>query len=225
MKRVAVLLLAMLTALFGGCAVFQISEESTSAVAPEEHTTTIVVAVPGVSESAPEEGTTAEIVGTTAAPEETAATPEVTTYEQTTVREDKPAKEERTTREEKTTAKASGEVELSISMPEKNGTMKTDDSPDNKYIRIVNKKKKVDKELLLAVFSVPESGQNYVFEFYDAKDADADNIRRVYLIDSYGDIISVAATESNERENISPVENWFCMNVLIKEIIYPAVAG
>ncbi len=130
-----------------------------------------------------------------------------------------------TVRAEETTAvqQSSGEVELSISMPEKNGTMMTDKDSDNKFIRIVNKEKGIDAGLLLAVYSVPESGQNYVFEFYDAEDFSAEKIRRVYLIDSFGDITSVAAAESSEKENISPVENWFCMNVLIKEIIYPAV--
>lgn len=115
------------------------------------------------------------------------------------------------------------EVDLSISMPVKNGTMLTDSSADNKFIMIVNKKRNIEPDLLAAVFSVPESGQNYVFEFYDEDGRTVDDIRRVYLIDSDGDIVSVSAVLSSEKENISSVENWFSMNVLIKEIIYPAV--
>lgn len=115
------------------------------------------------------------------------------------------------------------EVDLSISMPEKNGIMVTDSSDGNEYIKIVYRERDIDPALLVAVFSVPESGQNYVIEFYDEEGRTVDDIRRVYLIDSDGDIVSVSAVLSSEKENISSVENWFSMNVLIKEIIYPAV--
>lgn len=125
-----------------------------------------------------------------------------------------------TTVPENTTAE---EIELNISMPEKNGTMVTDTSADNKFIEIVNSEKKIDKSLLVAVYAVPESGQNYVFEFYNAKGRSADDIRRVYLIDKNGKITGVAATDSSERVGIGSMENWFSMNVLIKEVIYPAV--
>lgn len=115
------------------------------------------------------------------------------------------------------------EITLDISMPEKNGTMMTDCDKDNKYIKIVCKKRGIDSGLLVAVFSVPESGQNYVFEYKDEDGRTADDIRRVYLIDSNGKITGVAAVSASEKENISAVENWFCMNVLIKEVIYPAI--
>ena len=236
MKKAAVLLIAVLTVLFGGCTVYEISEATTSEPAGDGNTTVVVVATPETTENTTaQEQTSAD--EETSCEEQTTATQEATSSEQTTVREEKTTKEEKTTREEKTTkeerttrevkttAGVSDEVELNISMPEKNGTMKTDASPDNKYIRIVNKQKKIDKSLLLAVYSVPDSGQNYVFEFYTDGNTAADNIRRVYLIDAYGDITSIAAAENSERVNISPVENWFCMNVLIKEIIYPAVSG
>ena len=121
------------------------------------------------------------------------------------------------------TTQAAYEVDLTISMPEKNGTMVTDGSEDNKYIKIVTDKKDVDADLLLAVFAVPESGQNYVFEFYD-KNMTAENIRRVYLIDTDGKITSVAAVKVSEKENLSTIENWFCMNVLIKEVVFPAIS-
>lgn len=115
------------------------------------------------------------------------------------------------------------EVDLNISMPEKNGTMVTDTAADNKFIEIVASDKGIDKKLLVAVYAVPESGQNYVFEFYDEKSREADDIRRVYLIDENGKITGVAAADSSERVGIGSMENWFSMNVLIKEVIYPAV--
>lgn len=115
------------------------------------------------------------------------------------------------------------EVDLSISMPEKNGTMVTDNASSNKFIQIVHKNRKISTDMLVAVFSVPESGQNYVFEYKTAESKEADNIRRVYLIDSKGNITGVAAADGSEKENVTSIENWFCMNVLIKEIIYPAI--
>ena len=169
-----------------------------------------------------EEETTVTEVSSTEAESKTddISLTEITTEEETTE-----ASEEETTEVtgEVGTTQEAYEVELSISMPEKNGTMVTDKSEDNKYIKIVTDKKDVDADLLLAVFAVPESGQNYVFEFYD-ENMTAENIRRVYLIDADGRITSVAAVKANEKENLSSIENWFCMNVLIKEVVFPAIS-
>lgn len=114
-------------------------------------------------------------------------------------------------------------VDLSIDMPEPNGTMFVSSDADNKYIKKVVSEREIDPSLLAAVYSVPESGQNYVFEFYSAGERSANNIRRVFFINSSGMIESVVASKSTERENISATENWFSMNVLIKQMIFPAV--
>lgn len=220
LRRVLALTSAMLIVCLCGCADSLPATETTQY---DEYMTTTVVL--------PE--TTVEITTEEAVATEAATTlPEETTQEQTT---QPPVTEALTTQimpeestsaqaEETTTAVVFTEVDLSVSMPEKNGTMVTDTSYDNKYIRIVCDKRGIDKELLVAVYAVPESGQNYVFEFYDVEDFTAENIRRVFLIDSDGAITGVAATKSSERENVSAVENWFCMNVLIKELIFPAVS-
>ncbi len=121
------------------------------------------------------------------------------------------------------TSQAVGEIDLSISMPEKNGTMVVDTSAENKFVAIVCNERGIDSGLLAAVYSVPESGQNYVFEFVSGKERSVESLRRVYLIDENGSIVGVAATKSAEMENVTAVENWFCMNVLIKELIYPSV--
>lgn len=115
------------------------------------------------------------------------------------------------------------QVDLNITMPEANGKMQVETSPSNKYIAAIADEEGIDEAFLAAVFSVPESGQNYVFEFKSKNLRSADNIRRVYLLDSACKIISVAASDSSERKNISATENWFCMNVLIKKVIFPAV--
>ncbi len=123
-----------------------------------------------------------------------------------------------------TTESAMTEIDLTIEMPDKNGTMVVDTSSDNKFVKEVNKSRKIGSDKLVAVYSVPESGQNYVFEFMDAKGRKVDDLRRVYLLDENCKITGVAASSSTEKEGISSVENWFCMNVLIKEMIFPAVA-
>ena len=117
---------------------------------------------------------------------------------------------------------AEGEIDLSIQLPEANGKMEVSTDPGNVFISAVRSARGIDPSLLAAVYSVPESGQNYVFEFKSAERS-AENLRRVYLLQADGAILSVAASNSAERENLSATENWFCMNVLIKNMVFPAV--
>lgn len=117
----------------------------------------------------------------------------------------------------------SGEVDLSIVLPEANGKMEVSTDPDNEFIAAVHRQRKIDPSLLAAVYAVPESGQNYVFEFTSANERTAESLRRVYLLQADGTILSVAASDNAERENLSATENWFCMNVLIKNMVFPAV--
>ena len=222
MKKAAALISVLNVLCLCGCTV-TLPEITTAHEDGQEFQTTEIVI-----EITEEYTTFAE--ATTALQEETSGSVETTVEETTVETTAEMTTQEITTAVPDTTVAASTtqvttEVDLSVSMPEKNGTMETDASADNKYIKIVCNKKKIDARLLYAVYAVPESGQNYVFEFYSADKFTADNIRRVYLIDSEGNISGVAAVKSTERENVSAVENWFCMNVLIKEIIFPAVSG
>ena len=114
-------------------------------------------------------------------------------------------------------------VDLSIAMPEANATMKVDKSPSNRFVCAVSSSYGIDAARLAAVVSVPDNGQNYVFEFSSPDARGADDIVRVFLLDSACSINSIAAAESSQRKNISQTENWFCMNVLIKGVIYPAI--
>ena len=113
-------------------------------------------------------------------------------------------------------------VDLSIALPQANGTMQVSTDPEDPYIRVVREQRGIEASLLAAVFTVPQNGQNYVFEFTGAERT-AETIRRVYLIDDSGRIVSVAAADGAERENVSAAENWFCMNVLIRGVVFPAV--
>ena len=131
---------------------------------------------------------------------------------------------ENKTTEHTTTVQEDTTVDLSVELPDANGKIYVDTSASNKFTATVANERKVDTELLAAVYSVPASGQNYVLEFYSGKEHTADNLRRVYLLDDNCKITSVAAAKSSEKENISSTENWFCFNVLIKGVIFDAVA-
>ena len=154
---------------------------------------------------------------TTAAPE-TEAPSESAPQDETTA----PAVAPQTEAPASETAPPETGVDLSIEMPAANGTMQVSTDPENEYIRLIRDARGLDPSLLAAVFTVPQTGQNYVFEFAGAART-ADDIRRVYLIDETGAVKSVAAADAAERENISVTENWFCMNVLIKGVVFPAV--
>ena len=116
-----------------------------------------------------------------------------------------------------------GEVDLSIELPEANGKMEVSTKASNRFIAAVHAERGISVSLLAAVYSVPESGQNYVLEFTSETDRSVQALRRVYLLNKDGAVTSVAAADANERENVSVTENWFCMNVLIKGMILPAV--
>ncbi|MBR3767971.1 MAG: hypothetical protein IKL10_07010 [Clostridia bacterium] len=207
-KSIAVIFFILLL-IMSGCALDNSEEESISE-SPETSTEANPSYASGEELSETENASTAQITDVS---EEIPSQPEVTTSVQ----------EKETVSSETVGESSVTEIDLTITMPEKNGDMYTDKSSDNKYIRIVCDERGLEPQLLVAVFAVPESGQNYVFEFNDEAGRDVDDIRRVYLINSDGKISGVAASNGAEKEKVSSVENWFCMNVLIKEIIYPAV--
>lgn len=119
---------------------------------------------------------------------------------------------------------AQGRIDLHVELPDANGTMVVSTERTNPYIALVSAQRSLPVERLVAVYTVPQTGQNYVFEF-NAGARTVENLRRVYLIDRNDQIDSVAATDWNEAENVSQTENWFCMNVLIKNMIFPKIAG
>ena len=158
-------------------------------------------------------GTTAPAAGTTTAlPPETAAPTAAPT-----------APPQETTAPPEAAEQPADTVTLPIALPAANGEMQVSTSPDNPFIRAVSESRGRDVSLLAAVYSVPASGQNYVFEFTGADARTADDLRRVYLLSDDAEIRSVAASSAAERERISLTENWFCMNVLIKGVIFPSV--
>ena len=117
-----------------------------------------------------------------------------------------------------------GNLDLHVELPDANGTMVVSTAKTNPYIQLVSSQRGIETDKLVAVYTVPQTGQNYVFEFNGAGRT-VDDIRRVYLIDADSNIVSVAAADDSEKEKISATENWFCMNVLIKKMIFPKIEG
>lgn len=220
MKKVicTVCLIFMLVA--GGCTV-NLPEVGVSSEYEYEYRTTAPVNQEQTTQIPQQEETTAESVS-----DESTAVNEITTAPviepETTQVSSQPSEPGSETTE---AVSIPAEMELSISMPDKNGTMVTEKFSDNKFIKLISEERGIDSDLLVAVFAVPESGQNYVFEFTSSTKRTADALRRVYLIDADGAVTGVAASKGAEKENLSAVENWFCMNVLIKGVIFPAIAN
>lgn len=59
----------------------------------------------------------------------------------------------------------------------KTGDNQISDSPDNEFIKLVVTEKDVDAERLVAIYAVPDLGNNFVLEFDDKHDDDGNIIR------------------------------------------------
>ena len=70
----------------------------------------------------------------------------------------------------------------------KTGDNYLSDDPDNEFIAYIAKEKKVDPELLVAIYAVPDQGNNFVLEFNGERDAEGnvikspDTLKTVYNI-------------------------------------------
>lgn len=107
----------------------------------------------------------------------------------------------------------------------KNGENQLSDHHNNKYIKLVAEKYNVDTELLVAIYSVPDTGNNFVLEFNGKRDGDGnvikspDTLNKVYSIDKNGNI-SVATGKTTGNVGVSYAEGTLCFN-MIKTIVMP----
>ena len=75
-----------------------------------------------------------------------------------------------------------------VVIPNKNGDNYLSDDPDNEFIDLIADTYSVDKKALVAIYSVPDSGTNYVLEFKASGlinktyKKSPDNLKRVYHI-------------------------------------------
>lgn len=107
----------------------------------------------------------------------------------------------------------------------KNGENQLSDHHNNKYIKLVAEKYNVDTELLVAIYSVPDTGNNFVLEFNGKRDEDGnvikspDTLSKVYQIDKNKNI-SVATGKTTGNVGVSYAEGTLCFN-MIKTIVMP----
>ena len=75
-----------------------------------------------------------------------------------------------------------------VVIPDKNGDNYLSDDPNNEFIDLIADTYNVDKKALVAIYSVPDSGTNYVLEFKSSGlinktyKKSPDNLKRVYHI-------------------------------------------
>lgn len=107
----------------------------------------------------------------------------------------------------------------------KNGDNILSDHHNNKYIKLVSEKFGVDKELLVAIYSEPDTGNNFVLEFSGKRDEDGnvikspDTLSKVYSIDK-NKKISVATGKTTGNVGVSYAEGMLCFN-MVKTIVMP----
>ena len=107
----------------------------------------------------------------------------------------------------------------------KNGDNVLSDHHNNKYIKLVAEKFNVDKDLLVAIYSEPDTGNNFVLEFSGKRDEDGniikspDTLSKVYAIDKKKNI-AVATGKTTGNIGVSYAEGTLCFN-MIKTIVMP----
>ncbi len=72
-----------------------------------------------------------------------------------------------------------------VVIPDKNGENYLSDDPDNEFIKLISQEYGVDSKALVAIYSVPDSGTNYVLQFEKkllSYDKSPDGLTKVYHI-------------------------------------------
>lgn len=107
----------------------------------------------------------------------------------------------------------------------KNGDNVLSDYHGNKFIKLVSEKYNVDANLLVAIYSEPDTGNNFVLEFSGKTNSDGDIIKspdtleKVYLIDKQQNI-SVATGKTKGNVGVSYAEGTLCF-YMMKSVVMP----
>lgn len=106
-----------------------------------------------------------------------------------------------------------------------NGDNKLSDNPDNEFISLVSEKYEVNPELLVAVYSVPDTGVNYVLEFAGSRDSNGniikspDTLSKLYYIDTNRNI-KVATRSGIGNEGVDAAEGMLTIG-LVQKLVMP----
>ncbi len=111
---------------------------------------------------------------------------------------------------------------------QKNGDNVLSDSPDNEFISLVNSKYGVSPELLVAIYSVPDSGTNFVLQFKNTRDANGnvvkspDTLEKVYNIGKDRSV-KIATGKMMGNVGVSYAESLLCFGIVTESVMcqYP----
>ena len=109
-----------------------------------------------------------------------------------------------------------------------NGENKLSDNPDNEFITLVSEKYDVNPELLVAIYSTPDTGVNYVLEFAGSRDKNGniikspDTLSKLYYIDLNKNI-KVATRSGIGNVGVDAAECMFTIGIVQKLVMtqYP----
>ncbi len=109
-----------------------------------------------------------------------------------------------------------------------NGENRLSDHYGNEYIQIISSQYNVNADLLVAIYSVPDSGTNFVLEFSDIKNSNGEYIKspatlkKVYQIDKNKNV-KVATGTNKGNEGVSYAESVICFELVKNTVMkqYP----
>lgn len=118
-----------------------------------------------------------------------------------------------------------------VVIPDKNGDNYLSDDPNNEFIRLIASTYNVDKNALVAIYSVPDSGTNYVLQFKKSLfgstiEKSPKNLYRVYHI-GLAPERTISYTEGKlltGNYNCSGAEGMLVFN-LVKTEVMPQYPG
>lgn len=107
-------------------------------------------------------------------------------------------------------------------LPEKTGDNLISDDPDNEYIKLISTKYKINPDALVAIYAVPDKGNNFVLEFKKTSSGysrSPDDLKTIYQIDSEKNI-NIATKTGIGCVGCTASES-ILMFSLVKKVIMP----
>lgn len=106
-----------------------------------------------------------------------------------------------------------------------NGDNKLSDNPANEFIALVSEEYDANPELLVAIYSVPDTGVNYVLEFDGSRDSNGniikspDTLKKLYYIDINKNI-KVATRSGIGNVGVDTAEGMFTIGI-VQQLVMP----
>lgn len=97
------------------------------------------------------------------------------------------------------------------------------DNCENEFIKLISETYNIDSDLLVAVYSTPDNGDNFVLQFKPTKDSNGnyikspDTLEKVYQIDKNRNI-KIATGKKSGNVGVSYGEGMLCFN-MIKTVV------